>query len=72
MGQISVLCDALGDVNLGLEAIDACVGRIGLSHNTADATSDHLCYEKLLISDLNTTVLIAASDCDIVLVGCSV
>jgi hypothetical protein len=72
MGQVSVLSYALSNVDLGLETIDASIGCIWVSHDTADATSDLLGCEELLISDLNTAVLVATSNSDVVLITCGV
>jgi hypothetical protein len=59
MVQVSILGDALCNIDLGLETIDACIGSVGLGHHTADTTSDSLCEEQLLISNLNTSMLVA-------------
>lgn len=58
MVQVSILGNALSNIDLGLETIDACVGSVGLGHDTADATSDSLSEEQLLVCDLNTSVLV--------------
>jgi len=59
--QLAALRDSLGDVDLALQAGDACVCSVGLGHHAADATPDFLRLEELGVCDLHSTVLIATS-----------
>ena len=72
MGQVSVLSYALSDIDLRLETIDASIGCIWVSHDTADATSDLLGSEELLICHLDTAMLISTRNSDVVLITCGV
>lgn len=60
MLQLSSLCNAFSDVDLTLEAGDARVGSVWLSHYTADTASDLLSVEELLVCNLHSAVLVAA------------
>jgi hypothetical protein len=66
--QGACLRDALSDVDLGLETIDASIGCVWLCHYTANATPDTLRCEKFWVSYLNTAVFVAACDSDIIVV----
>ncbi len=68
MRQSACLRDALRDVNLRLETINAGVGCIGFGHYTADATTDTLRCEKFCVGYLDTAVFVAACDSDVVVV----
>lgn len=62
MVKLPVPRNALGNVDLRLEAMDAGVGRVRLSHDSADAASDPLRNEQLGVAHRHAAVLVAADD----------
>jgi len=69
MVQATILCDALSNVDLRLEATDASICGVGFCHHTTDATSDPLHSKKVLVSDHLASMFILFSTNDSLIIS---